>query len=332
MLSTSAFTDILTITSNNATGTNGDTTLWNVTISVPPDASTGNYIIDIEYDERALRPGILSATTMQEVTKEMCNATPSEEMVSLRDTRDNTYYRAKKMVDGNCWMVDNLALDLTSSYTGKPAWGTTPITVSGTTASESNVPQQVLNNNIAGQGQIPNNGNAKASYVYNWCAALADISSACAASVAAVQYNTVISGVKDTSGTATTQPAVTGICPAPFRLPKGGPEATSSNAATTANEFAKLDIAMGGTGANRTSANTYSLFAGTATTDTNWLGMLGGHYYSGFVNQGSNGNWWSSTAHSASRAYYLSLNNSNTHVYPVNSVDKNHGFSVRCVL
>ncbi len=253
-------------------------------------------------------------------------------MASLKDERNNTYYRVKKMVDGNCWMVDNLALDLTSSYTGKPSWGTAPVTISGTTTSANNVPQQAVNNNTANQGQIPNNGSAKASYLYNWCAALADTSSACASSVAAAANNTVISGVRDTSGTATTQPAVTGICPAPFRLPKGGPEATSGSKDTTANEFGKLDIEMGGTGANRTSANTYPLFTGTAATNTNWLGVLSGLYNSGLGHQGSYGYWWSSTAGSGTGAYGLYLGSSNTQVGPAGNSGKINGFAVRCVL
>ena len=56
LLSASAFTDILTISSSNATNASGDTSLWNVIISVPANAGTGNYIIDIEYDERATPP------------------------------------------------------------------------------------------------------------------------------------------------------------------------------------------------------------------------------------------------------------------------------------
>ena len=269
---------------------------------------------------------------MQDATKASCDATASGTMVNLKDTRNNTYYRVKKMADGNCWMVDNLALDLTSSYTGKPSWGTAPVTISGSTTSANNVPQQILNNNTANQGQIPNNGSAKASYLYNWCAALADTSSACAASVAAAVNNTVISGARVTTGTATSQPAVTGICPAPFRLPKGGPEATSGSKDTTANEFGKLDISMGGTGANRTSANTYPLFTGTAATNTNWLGVLSGLYYDGLYRQGSNGNWWSSTALDATQAYSLFLSSSNTYVNPADYNGKVYGIAVRCVL
>ncbi len=89
---------------------------------------------------------------------------------------------------------------------------------------------------------------------------------------------------------------------------------------------------MGGTGANRTSANTYPLFTGTAATNTNWLGVLSGLYNSGFSNQGSNGYWWSSTAYDASIAYGLYLRSGGTLVYPADYSVKSRGYAVRCVL
>ena len=320
---------LLSTDNNAATASDGDTTEWQVKILIPAGTAIGNYILDIEYSEEAHIP----IQDMQEYTAEQCQAAASGAMFTMKDARDGTYYRVKKMADGNCWMVDNLALDLTSSYTGKPGWGTAPVTVSGSTTSANNVPQQILNNNTANQGQIPNNGSAKASYLYNWCAALADTSSACASSVAAAVNNTVINGARDTSGTATTQPAVTGICPAPFRLPKGGANAaTASDPATSASEFVKLDIAMGGTGIGRSSANTYPLFTGTAATNANWLGVFSGYYTSGLSVQGSVGGWWSSTAGSGTNAYGLSLNSSSTNVNPAGSNGKIVGFAVRCVL
>ncbi len=277
-------------------------------------------------------PDLTQITTMQEMTERTCAISRAGAMKSLRDERDGTYYRVKKMADGNCWMVDNLAIDLTADYVGKPSWGTAPVTVSGTNASMSNVPQQAVNNNPANQGQIPNNGTAKASYLYNWCAALADTSADCSASVAATANNTVIDGTTVTTGTATSQPAVTGICPAPFRLPKGGPQATSGSATTTANEFGKLDISMGGTGANRTSANTYPLFMGTATTDTNWLGVFSGNYSDGLDDQGNSGRWWSSTAGDVAYAYDLSIYHSSAYVGPAYGAEKFRGYAVRCIL
>ena len=110
-----------------------------------------------------------------------------------------------------------------------------------------------------------------------------------------------------------------------------GQAATSSDATTTSNEFAKLDIEIGGTGANRASANTYSLWMGTAADNTNWLGMPSGYYYSGFDYRGNLGGW-SSTAHSASYVYVLTSLSNNARITPASNFDKDYGFSVRCVL
>ena len=278
--------------------------------------------------------------TMQSFTSAKCNLLSAGRIVTLRDTRDGTYYRVKKMVDGNCWMVDNLALDLTADYDGKPSWGTAPVTVSGTDASLNSVPQQAQNNNANGQGQIPNGYTPKASYYYNWCAALADTSANCAASASTEINNTVINGAVVTTGTTTTQPEVTGICPAPFRLPKGGQRATSSDPATTANEFVKLDIAMGGTGASQTNGNTYNLWMGTSADSANWHGVIGGNYLDGPANQTIYTNWWTSTSHGP-RIHYDAAYTMHTYTGSNNTVvvdpgnlhyGKRAGFSVRCVL
>ena len=265
-------------------------------------------------------PGLVTGGTMQGATSTLCSSTAAGTMVNLQDTRDNTWYRVKKMADGRCWMVDNLALNLTASYTGRPAWGTAPVLVSGSTTSVNNVPQLALNNNTANQGQIPNNGSPKASYLYNWCAAMQDTSSTCAT----------------TRGYTAGQPAAaqTGICPAPFRLPIGGD--ASGNADTTTNEFSKLDIAMGGTGLNRSFANTYNSWMGTGATSTNWLGVLSGYrngdgFSGGLYLQGENGIWWSSMA-SITGAYNPGLGQYGTSVNPAGSASKNNGYAVRCVL
>ncbi len=324
-LNSSSARNIISTSNGNATASGGEKTIWQVNITIPAGTAIGNYIVDVEYSEEA-------TFAMQDFTGAKCETAPTGATFVMKDNRDGTYYRVKKMADGNCWMVDNLALDLTSDYSGKPSWNTAPVTVSGTDASVSNVPQQVQNNNVVGQGQIPNNGTTKASYLYNWCAALADTSAVCTASVAATTNNTVINGATVSIGTDTYQPEVTGICPAPFRLPKGGPNATISSSASTANEFAKLDIAMGGTGGNRTSGNTYSQWLGTAATNTNWLGVLSGLYVSNLNYQGINSRWWSSTAYGAGKAYELSLNSNSTAVYPGGINDNFSGFAVRCVL
>ncbi len=260
---------------------------------------------------------------MQNLTKAQCDAASLGVMSTMRDSRDGTYYRVRKMADGKCWMVDNLALDLTANYAGKPNWGTAPAKISSPTANSSTVPQLMLNNNIVDQGQIPNNGSPKASYLYNWCATMGDTSSNC-----------ITTGYYTEGQPSAPQ---TGICPAPFRLPQGGPAAISSNPSTTTNEFAALDIAMGGTGAGRDPANTYPGFIGTADniTGTNWHGVFSGSY-TGVINfSGITGAWWSSTNAATPVGYYLYVSGSGSgaSVYPDRTgANKSSGLSVRCLL
>jgi uncharacterized protein (TIGR02145 family) len=54
-------------------------------------------------------------------------------------------------------------------------------------------------------------------------------------------------------------------------------------------------------------------------------------YHNGtFLNQGSSGDWWSSSEYSSvSSAYNLSV--SASYVHPQNAYEKYYGFAVRCV-
>ncbi len=280
---------------------NGYTHELGVSIRLSSIASPGNYIIDIEYEEEAkVRP-------MRSFTSSDCSAMTTGSMITLRDTRDETHYRVKKMADNRCWTVDNLALDLTANYSGKPNWETYPVKETGAAAGTNTAPQIIVNNNIGGQGQIPNNGNPKSSYLYNWCAAMGDTSRECAT----------------TRGYTANQPAgpQTGVCPAPFRLPIGGAEATiAGNASTTTNEFAKLDIAMGGTGTNRNPANdTYSKWMGQGTSRDEWLGTLSGLFRDALEAQGVSGRWWSSMATSNTSVYYMTAVAADTLIWPANT-------------
>ncbi|MBQ9029282.1 hypothetical protein IJ114_00740, partial [Candidatus Saccharibacteria bacterium] len=112
------------------------------------------------------------------------------------------------------------------------------------------------------------------------------------------------------------------ICPKGWRLPTGG----------SSGEFTALDIAWGGTGSNRTNANTYSTFTGAYTEGNNGGFDLAGYIEGsslGYV--GSRGNWWSSTAGSNNNVYSLLLISGNTSVSPQFSYSKHRGLSVRCV-
>ena len=55
---------------------------------------------------------LMELTYMQEMTPESCAASQEGDTKRLIDSRDNKYYWVAKLADGNCWMTQNLDLDL----------------------------------------------------------------------------------------------------------------------------------------------------------------------------------------------------------------------------
>ena len=60
------------------------------------------------------RPTFGYITTMQEMTPEICANAAENETARLIDERDGKLYWVAKLADGNCWMTQNLDLDLQS--------------------------------------------------------------------------------------------------------------------------------------------------------------------------------------------------------------------------
>ena len=55
--------------------------------------------------------GIAANANMQTMTSTICNSTTPNQFTTLRDSRDNVSYTIIKMLDGHCWMADNLDFD-----------------------------------------------------------------------------------------------------------------------------------------------------------------------------------------------------------------------------
>lgn len=65
-------------------------------------------------------------TTMQQMSLKTCNEAAYNDTAYLKDTRDGKYYWVTKLLDGTCWMSQNLDLDLGSSVTAaEPGTGDT---------------------------------------------------------------------------------------------------------------------------------------------------------------------------------------------------------------
>ena len=74
---------------------------WGSLVGEAPDIVEVKTLTDITY--------------MQEMTPEICKASSENETKRLIDSRDGKYYWVAKLKDGNCWMTQNLDLDLSVS-------------------------------------------------------------------------------------------------------------------------------------------------------------------------------------------------------------------------
>ena len=273
---------------------------------------------------------IETATTMQGV--EACpESVPLEQIYTLKDSRDNTEYHTARLADGNCWLLDNLALDLTNStvlnamnennthasnttlgylkngggtasdqyaITGVVNWTDSPTYASRYSYSDPLVNltnKDVIPTSYYGTDDPMKNavtaGNWKVGGYYNYCAASAG--SYC-------YGNGTSAGTS--SGNATED-----ICPKGWRMPTG----------STSGEYQALY--------NNASYNTYANYRSALHLP------LSGYFRSGSAgDQGSDGYWWSSTKLSDSNMRGLSANTGN--IMPAYNDTRNYGYSVRCVL
>ena len=280
--------------------------------------------------------GIHSITNMQDMTSAICaeTTTPNTDAtqfdwdgshyddktyvprVKLTDTRDNKTYLVSKLADGNCWMSQSLALDLTANtaIVASNNDGTTKtVTPNNTTQTTTGTTWAQADNNwrsykpqtaesyyqagITKASSASGTGDAydweKAGNYYNWYAATAG------------------------TGTSSMASAEAGssICPKGWRLPSNTGNKSYYNLVTTA--YGLASSAAGSTALRVDPLN---------------FNLSGGYHYSSAAMsyQGSSGHYWSSSAYStATNAYYLHFNASV--IRPQYGSNKGLGFSVRCV-
>ena len=249
------------------------------------------------------------------------------------DKRDESSYTVKKLADGNCWMTQNLALDLTALTqaqlygTGtnagkltnasnttlgylKSGGGTSPYTNYAVAAATST--NYYDRPAIATSGTCNNasctNSNLSWSYTDTLAATINGTTSRvqgkvgiyynyCAASAGSYCYSS-----SSSSGNATED-----ICPYGWHLPAGD---------TAQGSFYYLY--------NTGYSANYNNFVDALSTP------LSGFFNSGKArNQGNSGYFWSSTRNSNYNMYYLYVYSSS--VNPQNYITRDTGRSVRCV-
>ena len=245
----------------------------------------------------------------------------------IKDNRDNETYCVSKLADGNLWMLDNLALDLTDSNvlnslsssntnasTGLPYLKGTSTRDPNTDANGQYATAGVSNwtssysysaplVNMTDKDVIPTDatstaGGYKVGGYYNYCAASAG--SYC-------YGNGTSSGTS--SGNATED-----ICPKGWRMPTGD----------TSGEYSALANAIYGSTSSTSDATAYANYRSALHLP------LSGYFRSGLASTlGSYGYWWSSTRNYINTMCSLGANTST--IYPARSDIRLNGSSLRCV-
>ena len=304
--------------------------------------ATGDVTITLYAQWRTLINHLGDVTYMQDFTPTLCETSDIGATTRLIDRRDGKYYWVAKLADGNCWMTQNLDLDLTEGVELTPddsdvssSWGPPRTTEQPGTITSASTNTETYSWDLGMYVKSDPDGYG------NYCDVVkgfsdADCTSAGWTNVSSMtpmedgnatdvisgstynahylvgnlyQWNAATAG---TGGTITSAEARDSICPKGWRLPTS----------TSSGEFRAL-------------MTKYSITSNTAGSTAITQSPLYFHP-SGYVNSGllwdagNYGFYWSSTAYSStSRAYYLSFTSGDV----TSSGDRTRysGQSVRCL-
>ena len=272
---------------------------------------------------------------MQDMTSSICNAATilgEASQMELVDIRDNNIYFVTKLMDGNCWMTQNLALNLdntvaltsettdlnhinNSTINDYPEYNTgytndngiikwTPSTSTVNSAANwnnNNNNPRSLNSGGGYTDQTKGRHGLTGNY-YNWSAAIASNNS---------------QGISADNIAGENREATNSVCPKGWRLPQIR-NYVSYN--TGDNDFANLNFYYNGaktnTGAGLMAAPLYFMRSGDV-------------YGTSISSFGNYGFYWSSTVGSTTTAYRLVFYSG--YVSPASSSNRYVGFSVRCI-
>lgn len=322
---------------------------YNLTFGTKVDTSlpSGTYSNDVVVSvvaNPAFVPVFDGIQTMQEMTSTICADAAENDTAQLTDTRDGKKYWVTKLKDGNCWMTQNLDLDLSTSKVLTPddsdvsrSWapdndtltdGTqTPTTTDYTAVWSWNLGDYVLTTPNAGTS-CGTSGKSD----FGDCTSVGFQSVAGMTPMADGNATDVISGntynahyhvgnhytwnaaTAGTGGTITSANATDSICPKGWQLPTSNNSNSGSFQALT-DAYSISDDTAGS----------------TALVSAPLYFVRSGYVFSGsLMSAGDEGDYWSSTAHSStSFVYYLAFVSG--YVSPSYYVVRYAGQSVRCL-
>ena len=316
------------------------------------DWKWGNFTVALPDIAKPVTP-LMQMTYMQDMTPEGCAVSTVNDTKQLIDKRDGKTYWVAKLADGNCWMTQNLELDLSTN---------TPLTSELSDVTKSWTPtsstytsaQDGTNDNTLVQSwnlgkyvwKTPDStGNCSGSGVYDFSNSKCqsywqDISSwtpmteyrtdgvtydassqTYDAHYLAGNYYSYVAATAGTGTSATSNftKATDSICPKGFELPTSGSSFNSTPGSfynLLTNAYSIGSNATGGTAMR--SAPLFFVRSGYVYPNSHYL------YYAG-----TRGYYWSSVANSSSYAYYLDFDSS--YVGPSGYGSRYLGRSVRCV-
>ena len=290
----------------------------------------------------------------QSYTASDCASMDTYTTVILTDTRDSKLYRIRKMPDGHCWMIDNLALStntmLADSNTNINADAGSDFVVKWNSLNSNGAPVQDLashSNGVCtaassisiadGSGELTCNGatysdandgfiaysdpSQSENLTYDDCTQNRGINiNALTGCGYLYNWYTATAGSGNYQATANISSS---ICPLGWSLPKG-------NRIAAQNEFAILNSAMA------TGSVTPSIVS-SAATRFNWRdkgpfeGVTSGLYFTSFDYSGTDGYYWTSSARSNNIAAYGFIFSDTGLTFDF-SYTRSNGFAVRCVL
>ena len=310
--------------------------------TIPSGTYTSTLTISVVAEPKEVTT-ITEMATMQEMTPEICTNSQEGDTVRIADERDGKMYWIAKLKDGNCWMTQNLDLDLSTeealtpedsdvSRSWTPANNTltdgTQTTTDNTAVWSWNLGDYVLTTPNAGTS-CGTSGKSD----FGDCTSVGFQSVAGMTPMADGNTTDVISGNTynahyhvgnhytwnaATAGTGGAdvvgRDATDSICPKGWQLP------TSNNSNSGSFQALMTAYSISSNTAGSTalvSAPLYFVRSGYVTS-----GSLGGAGYSG--------TYWSSTAvSSASSAYNLGFTSG--YVLPSDTYSRFNGRSVRCL-
>ncbi len=248
--------------------------------------------------------------TMQSFSSTRCTAMNTGEYLALRDERDGDVYAISKLVDGHCWMAENLrlkpsAVAFSTTNTNNPTTNfisEAPLSQDSTTLCNTDdascIDQVLFNANDINRGLTASpstNNNSSSWYSYG------------------VMYGWYTATAGNGDYEMSSGNVAGDICPAGWRLPTGG----------GSGEYVSLTNTVGG--------------ANNMEKNNNLLAFPNNFIYSGDYNydisggRGTYGRYWSATPNGKAKAFRLGVAQSNW-VTPDGSWNKWDAFAVRCMV